>query len=279
MTCPACEKIAAQLEAERSKVATLGKELDRLDTAIDELCDACDGAASREAALDWIERKKRQLRAAEEKASKLQVSNDKYAEDLRLNLAALLDAMQAKQAADETIADLRETERRYVLTMARLRPYLGDRVEVPEVVVGELVERIRAAEADSVFVALDREREEHGRTRENLSAILARIHGDGGHYQAANGTEEAVSSAHERVAAMQALMPAIDELATTHDLAVKVVDAAHRYRAAVAADKFHRDGPVTASVSEAWLQLGEALSAFDAINPDGSRGGSGEGVG
>lgn len=130
--------------------------------------------------------------------------------EVEAQLQAELKAAQEKlRAADETIADLRETERRYALTMARLRPYLGERVEVPEVVVGKLVEKLRAAEA-VVWMA-----------RGVLAGILGgkaspRVNGGRG------------------VTNVDA--PAIDALS-------------------------------------------DAVSAFDAINPDGSTGGAGEGVG
>lgn len=79
-------------------------------------------------------------------------------------------------------------------------------------------------------------------------------------------TQGYVATDGKRTAAGEALRgrpPPPPVPATTHELAVKVVGAAHRYRVAVAADRFHREGPVTASVSEAWLAMGEAIGEYD----------------
>lgn len=79
-------------------------------------------------------------------------------------------------------------------------------------------------------------------------------------------TQGYVTTDGKRTAAGEALRgrpPPPPVPATTHELAVKVAVAAHRYRVAVAADRFHRAGPVTASVAEAWLALGEAVEGYD----------------
>lgn len=117
------------------------------------------------------------------------------------------------------------------------------------------------------YAQLASERSARQAAEQTLGNILARIHGDGGHYQVEHGVEKAAKDAHAKVVAYQAAEERVRKaeriLSIAKTWARDVLDLTKRGRPA-----------------KTWeTGLLQALSAYDASKHEGSTSGSGEGVG
>lgn len=74
--------------------------------------------------------------------------------------------------------------------------------------IGDLTSKLAEAQAQLTAALATVEKCQH-----DMSCLLARIHGDGGHYESKHGTEKAIWDAHQLVANLRAMLSESKEAA------------------------------------------------------------------